>query len=134
MKFAQLNEGKRIVSVGFQGQSIAIEYNASGYDDAIYKESIRHSKRPDDDPRRLLINNSILLRMLTAWDLTEEDCPEECERRKDLSDDPICRTHAIPITAEAIAALPSLLRGRMVTRIMEDAGSGGDDPKANGSS
>lgn len=128
MDLSKLNQGKRIVYVGFQGERIAVEYDVKGYDNTVYVEWARVNKLDDTDPRKPLINNVILEHMITAWDLTE-GCTKECEAHKNNGSGPICREHAAPVTPELIAALPHLVRNQMVMRIMTDVGADSDDPK-----
>ncbi len=133
MDLSKLNQGKRIVYVGFQGERIAVEYDVKGYDSTVYVEWARANKLDDTDPRKPAINNVILEHMITAWDLTD-GCTSECLAHKNNGSGPICREHAVQVTPELIGSLPHLVRNQMVMRIMADVGADSDDPKLSAAS
>lgn len=134
MKFALLQEGQKTVMVYFQRHEIAVEYDVNRWAGEAFRDQARNARLQDDDPKRLEVNKKLIGRLVTAWDLTEDECPESCQERKDATGDPICREHAMPITPETIAGLPPLLRTNIVNAIFEDVNAGGTDPKRNGSS
>lgn len=132
MDLDKLIDNRRLVYVPFQGEKIAMEYDINGYGDDIYVASAQIAKMAEDNPRRHRINNKILLQMVKAWDLTN-GCTDECVEHKNNGSGPFCREHSIPVTEESISKIPLLLRGRMVSRIMEDINADSDDPKPSSS-